>query len=101
MAAPVAAAAVLPAAQPQWQPSAAWQANQANPQRPPTVIEATSKGWKSVQLFGALGCIFGVILGIAMSAAQSPGGVGFAVLLGIIGFIAFIVGRIGAWWDHG
>jgi predicted Zn finger-like uncharacterized protein len=66
-----------------------------------TTIEQTGKTWKVVQLVGFLSAAVG--FGVLVSGqSQLPRGVlVVSFLAGFFGLIAFLVGRIGAWWYHG
>jgi hypothetical protein len=57
--------------------------------------EATGKGWKVVQLVGALIMTAGAV---ACTASKTPG---TGTQLFILGMIVFLAGRAGAWWSHG
>lgn len=65
-------------------------------------IQATSKAWKAVQAVGIVLALGGVTT--CAGIAQDPDASGHAVSLSsgavMVGFIVFIVGRIGAWWNH-
>jgi hypothetical protein len=72
--------------------------------RSTVTVEATGKGWKAIRGFGWLGVLIGVLLiGIAISTIDPPakgpspiGRIGAMCLL--LGFPAYLFGRIGAWW---
>ncbi len=75
-----------------------------SPPDPPTdeqTIEATGKYWKLVQGLGVLV----IVLGMLTCAAPVNGGDGSLMVAGgwltFVGFVLFVVGRIGAWWRHG
>lgn len=67
---------------------------------PPVQIEQTGKDWKIVQAGGAALMLLGSVA--CMAALGNPGsdpivGSGLAG----IGLLAYITGRVGAWWFHG
>jgi hypothetical protein len=64
-------------------------------EKPPTVIEQTSKKWKG---FRALGCLSLVLGFLAIGAWDAPVA---GLLLVTFGLVAYIGGRVGAWWHHG
>ena len=69
----------------------------------PQVVEQTGKGWKAVQLVGALPAIGGVVamlVGMDGGASQS-GLTAFGLLAALVGPLVFAFGRAGAWWFHG
>lgn len=61
-----------------------------------TTIEATSKGWKVVILTGGLMFVAGVV-----SACSHPVYEAACAMLAELGIVLYIVGKIGAWWNHG
>lgn len=67
----------------------------------PTVIEQTGKGWKKVQLWGALAFFGGVVMAVVSASSSSPGPIALFAFVAIGGVVTMIVGRVGAWWHHG
>lgn len=57
--------------------------------------EATSKPWKGLQLLGVLITLLG--MGSCISGNDPTSG---ATIAGVGGLV-MIVGKLGAWWDHG
>jgi hypothetical protein len=67
-----------------------------------TVIEQTGKAWKAIQLLGGLMAVVGFAVAVAVGTGRGSAAVlAVSILGGVMGLIAFIVGRIGAWWFHG
>lgn len=65
----------------------------------PRVIEQTAKKWKGMMLIGFLiGCLGACIL---VSAGDNQGAAGSGGLLAISGFVLFLFGKLGGWWNHG
>ena len=72
-------------------------------------IQLTSKKWKVIQLIGAIGaCIGSISMGSAVDfisinniTTMNKFLLISGSLLTISGLTVFIVGRIGAWWNHG
>lgn len=64
-----------------------------------TVIEATGKKWKRAQLLGALVMVLGMCVAIIdpMDKVKLDAGIQIAV----IGLVALLAARTGAWWNHG
>ena len=60
-------------------------------------IEATGKKWKALKVLG--GVIAGLFASLAAAGGAAPDIVAFLLLLA--GGIAWITGRVGAWWNHG
>ncbi len=58
-----------------------------------TTIEATGKSWKFVQLAGVILIVIGLVAVFSEVVAGLP--------LGVVGVVLYIVGRMGAWWQHG
>ena len=72
-------------------------------QRTPVTVtvEATSKRWKKWQLLGLLCFVPGLVL-VIIGLVNDNMGLGLsALLVMLIGAVAIIVARIGAWWHHG
>ena len=91
--------AVAPLAAPM--PQAAPQYHEQPRQVRPVVIEQTSKKWKGAQLVCAAVAI-GSMLFVAVGAASESGAIVALGVLGVLGgLVAFLIARIGAWWDHG
>lgn len=69
----------------------------------PTVVEQTGKGWKALQLFGALAVVAAVPACVACTetGGTETVGLGVGTALFVVGFGCFVAGRIGAWWYHG
>jgi DNA-directed RNA polymerase subunit RPC12/RpoP len=67
-------------------------------------IEATSKKWKALQFFGPLAMMLGIILPVIIASTTGEIGISgwyFSLILLGGGFVAFLIGKIGAWWYHG
>lgn len=73
-------------------------------------IEKTGKKWKAGMALSACAFIVGMgscmVGGWATGDSGDPGAgamlfVSFGMLLATIGFVGFIIARIGAWWHHG
>lgn len=69
--------------------------------RAPRQIEQTAKRWKLLQAIGAMTMFvcavwFGLALGV-----ESDDGAASASLVGVLGLIAYVLGRALAWWHHG
>ena len=61
-----------------------------------TTIEATGKLWKSVMLIGAMMFFIGLAT-LYVDPAPSYD----CARMAAIGLLVYIIGRIGAWWNHG
>ena len=46
--------------------------------------------WKSVMMFGMLSMI--------ASAVVWPAGIGYSIAAFVLGFLAYLAGRLGVWW---
>ena len=72
-------------------------------------IQLTSKKWKAIQLIGAIGaCIGSISMGSAVDfisindiTIMNKLLMDSGIFLALTGLTVFIVGRIGAWWNHG
>jgi uncharacterized membrane protein YvbJ len=62
--------------------------------RPVQTIEQTGKPFKSMQLFGCLSIIVGIIV-------LTFGGGKFAAVLFFVALVLLIAGSMGGWWHHG
>jgi len=62
-------------------------------------IEKTSKKWKSVQLVGVLLLLLSPVMCVGLVQSHEPPAVGAVMFLA--GTTLWLVGRIGAWWNHG
>jgi len=58
-----------------------------------TTIEATGKSWKFVQVVGVILIVVGLVALFSEVVAGLP--------LGVVGVVLYVVGRMGAWWQHG
>lgn len=69
------------------------------------VIEQTAKLWKAVQLIGVFGILVGFTLAlVGMTALPKTPGAGVAIAGGVllaVGVLAWVTGRVAAWWFHG
>ncbi|MEK6608209.1 MAG: hypothetical protein AABZ30_11145 [Myxococcota bacterium] len=65
------------------------------------VIEQTGKKWKRLQVLGTIGAITGIPIACAGFASDSSTGGTLGIGAVVLGFIVFLIGRIGAWWHHG
>ncbi|HEX7112734.1 MAG TPA: hypothetical protein VF216_09840 [Mizugakiibacter sp.] len=63
-------------------------------QAEPTTIQATGKQYKGLQLTGVLLILAGVVVGIGGAPVFGP-------LLGGLGVVCYIFGRVGGWWANG
>ncbi|NUN94545.1 MAG: zinc-ribbon domain-containing protein [Candidatus Omnitrophica bacterium] len=66
-----------------------------------TPIELTGKKWKLFQAWGCGLICLALIVGIPMAASGESAGEGLAILGTLLGFLFFLVGRLGGWWHHG
>ena len=73
------------------------------PPGPPDVqtIEATGKDWKVVQAMGAGVMVLGVLSCAGGLSSNSSSVVAPGAWLSLAGLALFIIGRVGAWWEHG
>ena len=74
----------------------------------PTVVELTSKRWKSIMVLGVLVAVtFGGLCAVAALLIQpEPGSVEMVPVLVCAalsagGIVIYALGRLGAWWNHG
>ena len=65
----------------------------------PTVIEQTAKKWKGLQVIGGLMTCFGFFMAMAGEANSEESSIAPTVLA-LVGLLAFLYGRFGAWWYH-
>ena len=71
-----------------------------NPLRP-VVIEATSRRWKRAILVSAILFIGGSFLFLrGLANRLEPLQMSFGFVIGSIGFVALLVSKFGAWWNH-
>jgi uncharacterized membrane protein HdeD (DUF308 family) len=75
-----------------------------HPMKRPTTIEATGKKWKGIQLFSGIAFIIGIFWCIGdcssmMAGSQETSSSGWVWFI-VLGFLGFVIGRIGAWWHH-
>lgn len=68
---------------------------------PPTVIEATGKRWKGLQLCSVLVVFLSLIFFVALTRAGEHTTASFVALAFIVGIVLFIYARVMAWWHHG
>lgn len=89
------------------QPTSGHVASDAPVHRPPVqTIERTGKGWKAVQLLGGVIALLGFA---ACCAVFSPNATNVekqqladsGVWMSFAGFVVWVIGRIGGWWNHG
>lgn len=67
----------------------------------PVVTEKTSKVWKA-QMLGGIALIgFGLLLMMGSCVGGNGYSLGVSVLLTLGGFVWFLVGVLGGWWNHG
>lgn len=68
----------------------------------PQTIEATGKSWKATQFVGILVFFAGFFVWALALAVPDLRRVGPpAGIAAVLGFAAYIIGRIGGWWYHG
>ena len=68
----------------------------------PQIVEATGKGWKLIQAAGVLALFFGVAQACKVwNVGQEPDAPNLVAFWLITGVAVIIVGRVGAWWNHG
>jgi hypothetical protein len=61
---------------------------------PVVTVEQTGKSWKSLQMVGVVLMCVGTVTCAAHQPEASAG-------LWLGGFFAYVLGRVGAWWNHG
>ncbi len=63
--------------------------------------ELTGKGWKRVQLVGTVLLVIGAVTCGISGAGGSSGATSVATWMFMLGFVLFVVGRVGGWSQHG
>ena len=70
----------------------------------PTVTEQTNKRWKGLQAVGCLTVVVSMIaVGLAIGSSTGDEPPAAAMVFGFLifaGAVAWLVGRLGAWWFH-
>ena len=64
-------------------------------------VELTGKRWKGIQLAGAVLLVIGAVTCGIGGAGGSSGATNAATWMFTVGFVLFVVGRVGGWWKHG
>lgn len=86
-------------------PLAAPVAHLIEPARMVQTIEQTSKGWKLTQLAGAAMMVVGLSSCLVsmqdVTAGQTEPEGAQGMLIGMVGIMILLFGRLGAWWNHG
>ena len=73
------------------------------PMRLVTIVGDPDKKWKMVQLFSGIIMLFGLIAVAAECSAVASGehgSPGIGIILLCLGLLSFLIGRVGAWWNH-
>lgn len=94
-------------------PSCRWSPgySQAAPRQQSVLIEHTAKHWKAIQAIGGLVMVLGIGLACLFmtvayqshveQARRLAGPVVVSSAITVFGIAVYLVGRVGAWWNHG
>lgn len=65
------------------------------------LVEATAKRWKLMQLFGSLAIVVGTCMMCAGRFPDNEKMIPLGAIVAVPGLLVFLVGRFGAWFNHG
>ena len=67
------------------------------------LIEQTAKGFKLIQALGGIAMLCSLLIMVSAQMGSTPkiSHLYFGMVVGGIGIVVYLYGRMGAWWGHG